>query len=221
MYIDFHTHYCNEDANVLAIENITFFRDKINSINPQKFYSVGIHPWYIRDDFSISEQMKQVKELAINLNILCIGETGLDKIRGAEWSLQLEVFKKHIELSEMLGKPLVIHCVKAFDVIFQLKKQIKPQQKWIIHGFQGKAVLYKQVIDNGLMVSISKKFFNAEFIEMLDKNSFFLETDDSQNSIVELYQSISLRLGISVQELENIQKLNFSSVFGNPIISHQ
>ena len=220
MYIDFHTHYCNANADVLAVENITLFREQVISINPQKYYSVGIHPWYIRDDLGISEQIKQVEELAKNPNVLCIGETGLDKIRGAEWNLQLEVFRKHIELSEILEKPLVIHCVKAFDVIFQLKKQIKPQQKWIIHGFWGNAVLYKQVIGHGLMISISEKSINAEFTEKLEMNSFFLETDDTQSAIVELYQSISLRLGISVQELENIQKQNFSSVFGNPIISH-
>lgn len=215
MYIDFHTHYCNENADVLAIENVTLFRDQVNSINPQKLYSVGIHPWYIRDDFSISEQMKQVEELAKNPNVLCIGETGLDKIRGAEWNLQLEVFLKHIELSEILKKPLVIHCVKAFDVIFQLKKQMKPKQKWIIHGFQGNTILYKQVIDNGLMASISEKAINAVFIEKLDRNTFFLETDDSQSSIVELYQAIAVKLGLTVPELVDIQKQNLSSVRQN------
>lgn len=55
---------------------------------------------------------------------LAIGEAGLDKLASADILLQKEVLIRQILLSESVGKPLVIHCVKAFNELIELKSGI-------------------------------------------------------------------------------------------------
>ena len=60
---------------------------------------------------------------------ICFGnrEAGLDKLASADILLQKEVLIRQILLSESVGKPLVIHCVKAFNELIELKKRYRPQ----------------------------------------------------------------------------------------------
>ena len=55
-------------------------------------------------------------------SVLAIGEAGLDRLGPADILLQKEVFVRQILLSESVGKPLVIHCVKAFFRHLVLRK---------------------------------------------------------------------------------------------------
>lgn len=40
--------------------------------------------------------------------------------------LQLAVFKEQVKLSEKLGLPLIIHCVKAMEELLGVKKNLAP-----------------------------------------------------------------------------------------------
>ena len=48
--------------------------------------------------------MSYLTEITSNPRIVAIGETGLDKLKGPSFEVQTPVFKKHIEISEKLGK---------------------------------------------------------------------------------------------------------------------
>ena len=41
-------------------------------------------------------------------------------------ALQMAVFEKQILLAEAMGKPLIIHCVKAFNELVELKRKFRP-----------------------------------------------------------------------------------------------
>jgi TatD DNase family protein len=151
----------------------------------EPYCSVGLHPWYINAEWK--SEMDKVHTAAAAENVLFIGETGLDKLRGADSELQEAIFIEHIRISESVGKPLIIHCVKAFDEIIALRKKMRPQQQWIIHGFRGKPQQAQQLLDNGFQLSFGEHF-NADSLTLaFHRRSLWLETDESPHSIEEIY----------------------------------
>ena len=110
---DTHTHHLRHDAWVNRAPG--------DILEPGYTYSVGVHPWDAG-----SFDLRALEEAARHDCVKAIGETGLDTLRGPSLDIQESVFREHVRLSEMFGKPLIIHCVKAFDRLMALKKEIKP-----------------------------------------------------------------------------------------------
>ncbi|MBD5191589.1 MAG: hydrolase TatD [Bacteroidales bacterium] len=152
--------------------------------------SVGIHPWH-----SESADIKQVTEelsgvIERNPRIVAIGETGIDRLRGAEIDKQLALFQVHIELSERLRKPLIIHSVRASDIILQQHKLYHPRQNWAIHGFRGKPVEALQLTGRGIYLSFGEQF-NRESLEAIPMSLILAETDESSLPITQIIQNLS------------------------------
>jgi Mg-dependent DNase len=189
MLVDIHTHKCTETGHS-AIRSLTFdeAENRLSSIE-NAYFSVGIHPWYI-DEFSM-EKIRQLEIWAADSRVLAIGECGLDKHSKAPLETQTEVFKKQICLSEQLQKPLIIHCVGCFNELLEMKKQLQPQQLWIIHGFRGKPELAIQIIKAGCALSYGEHF-NPESVCITPLDKLFVETDESLFSIEEIYSKIAL-----------------------------
>ncbi len=161
------------------------------------WFSCGVHPWYSDD---VQPQLKFLKEIAGDNRIVAIGETGFDKLKGPALSIQQIVFEQQIELSEQLQKPLIIHCVKAWDELLAMKKKHKPHQPWIIHGYRGKPELTHQLLSHGFLFSIGEKF-NADSLQTIPLDRLFCETDESDSNIEEIYNKISETLEIEVESL--------------------
>jgi len=53
-------------------------------------FSCGIHPWYSEDS---DTQMAYLNEIASHPSIVAIGETGLDRLKGPSFDVQIPVFK--------------------------------------------------------------------------------------------------------------------------------
>jgi TatD DNase family protein len=173
------------------------------------FFSVGAHPWF-------SSYNVQIDRLAQLPNCLAIGESGLDRVKGLSFDEQLKSFEAQVQLAERIEKPLIIHCVKAFDEILRLKKKWKPNQPWIIHGYQKNSNLAKQLIDAGCYLSIGVGVKNEsvkEMVKAIPTERLFLETDDSNVSIADVYDLIAKTLNISSGNLENIILRNFEIAF--------
>ena len=99
-----------------------------------------------------------------------------------------------------MRKPLIIHCVKAFDSIIALHKEYRPQQAWIIHGFRGKPQLAEQLTRAGLSLSLGEHF-NEESARIILAEKLFIESDESKVPIEEIYARIAKARGCSVEEL--------------------
>lgn len=171
-------------------------------------FSCGIHPWYSDDSES---QMKYLSELATHPRILAIGETGLDKIKGPSFDVQIPVFKRHIELSEQLKKPLIIHAVKAWEQLYHIRKNSKPTQPWIIHGFRGNPQVTQQMAKAGFMFSLGNRF-NVDSLEFMPKESLFCETDEEEIDIKEVYEQVAVALNQDVEDFaaqvaENVHRI--------------
>lgn len=214
--LDIHTHHAPDNTNH-AIENIVLNDNKRNavSLQPNHYYSVGYHPWYITPDGQ--EDWKRLTEIASKPNVLAIGEAGLDKLANTSLSTQEVVFRKQIQLAEELRKPLIIHSVRTLNTMVQLKKELKPAAPWIIHGFRGKKEMAKELIKHGFYLSFGEKYHKEALLSTPIEKMFF-ETDESKEPIHHIYEQAARILSISTNELidkiqQNIHNLIISPLF--------
>lgn len=182
--LDLHTHH---RENPEAIVNLT----PCEPVPSEGWYSVGIHPWEAHR-FS-PEWEAWLREAATAPNVAAIGEAGIDRFRGeATIKEQERVFLLQAELAESLGKPLIIHCVRAWEETLRLHRLLHPvKSRWIIHGFRGKPALARQLTDAGLSLSIGEKF-NPGVIAAVPSSQLFIETDESPLPIAEIASRASL-----------------------------
>jgi len=201
--IDIHTHH----AYIEGIINTSpsAFLPQYNYA-----YSVGIHPWSLANDYS--KEWRRLQEIAVNPQVLAIGEAGLDKMTEANMQLQEDVFRLQILLAEELGKPLIIHSVRTSNEIIKIKKELKPNAPWIIHGFRGNKNIVSQLIAEGFYISFGEKYQN-ESITKVPLDRMFIETDESDKDIHEIYSDIAQTLSIPEKQLYNHIRQNVKEVF--------
>ena len=223
-FINIHTHHIpTHDVDVWTNVNLqqdanTFLQP--NSLDRNKgktTFSVGIHPWYL-DAENYLHQIDKVSLLLKEANCIAIGEAGLDKGIETNWELQKEVFIRQIELSEQHNLPMILHSVKSFHEIIQIKQQLKPQMPWIFHGFNHRKSFYDLLVQNGCVISIGTAILNPKsilntYISAIDLNSIFLETDDSTISIKSVYDQIKFLKSIELESLISILQNNFNKTF--------
>lgn len=153
-------------------------------------YSVGIHPWDTAAPLT-EDVWVQFEQVASNPQVVAIGECGIDLTKGGAMFRQLQVFRRQVEISERLQKPLVIHCVKGADIIMGLKRDLNPKQYWVIHGFRGKPELARQLVSKGIFLSFGEKF-NADTVMSMPPGMFLAETDESILTIEEIIGNLSV-----------------------------
>lgn len=182
------------------------------SIRPTEFcpqaghyYSVGVHPWYPQDGES------NWREMLRHPQVRAVGEAGLDKRCNTPWQKQLALFREQIEVSEMLGKPLIIHLVGATDELLALRRTLQPRQAWVIHGFRGKAPLAESYLRHGLYLSFGSRF-QPEALLAVPLDRLLLETDESTEPIGEIYDRVARLRGISAATLTAATQANFGRI---------
>lgn len=208
MWIDLHTHQSNSKENVLAIVN-QFPEDK----PPQnKYFSIGIHPWYIENDWQ--NQFDLVIQKSQSTHCLAIGECGLDKLSNVQIEQQKEVLIAHIQLAESLKKPMIIHCVRAYQELVQIKQKLEVKTPMIIHGFSKNKKLAQQLLQQGFYLSFGKMLMNntntQEAFGDCPNNRMFLETDDANINIQDIYHQAE---NLKKEELKNQLIDNVNRVF--------
>lgn len=202
MILNCHTHTSAPGA-VVNIDPVSVpARDIV--IADDRYYSVGIHPWNV--GCYTPRDVDTLRRLAANPRVVAIGETGLDSVHDTyEWVTrgnaleivqahpdiagQIELLKLHIDLSETLGKPLILHVVKRYPEIQKLRIKLKPAQPWIIHGFRGKPGLARDLLKWGFYLSYGERF-NPLSVEATPPERMLAETDDSTLPIQEIIASL-------------------------------
>ncbi|MCG8749824.1 TatD family hydrolase [Tenacibaculum finnmarkense] len=209
IFINIHTH-TNSD------ENFSILNCYPNSTDFNTPFSIGIHPWFINKN-TIEDELIFIKKKLLHKNCYAIGECGLDRLSEVNYTLQIAVFKEQINLSEEFKKPLIIHCVRSFQEIIQIKKELKPRQKWLIHGFHKNNQIATDLIKNGCFLSFGKALLYSEklqevfFTIPLDK--IFLETDDAKIDIATVYEKASRIKNTSVKKIQENIHQNFNTLF--------
>ena len=176
--MDIHTH------NLLAPAGEAIINLPLDAVRkPEDFlfregalYSVGMHPWWTSEVGDVDALWENIKMLAHHPQVVAVGECGFDRLRG-DMEVQKLVFPWHVSLSESLGKPMILHCVRAFDILLASKKELRPRQRWTVHGFRGCPSLARQLLDAGFDLSFGKQY-NDESFRLTPQDRRHVETDE-------------------------------------------
>lgn len=211
-YINLHTHSFSNDASFLEIVNQYpwEFDDEI----PQ--YSIGIHPWHInkirlKSDLKCIEQKLSLKEC------FALGECGLDKRNAMSLNEQIDVFQQQLDLVQKTEKPVILHCVAAYQEVIAIKNEMNIQNPMIIHGFSKNIQVAKSLLDNGFYLSFGRYLLsNAELSSVFNyvpNDRIFLETDTIKETIVDVYKEASTIKNIEIENLKAVINSNFDRIF--------
>lgn len=150
---DVHTHDPSKAS--YAILNRRFPLESL--LSDAQWQSIGVHPW----DADADINWETFRHIAEDPKVITIGEAGIDLLKGPELSVQKNMFIPQIEISENLEKPLILHVVKAYHYILELRHKLSPKMPWIIHGFRGNPTLGRQLTEAGIYLSLGEKYNQA------------------------------------------------------------
>ncbi len=213
MLLDIHTHNMTQGAVV----SVKSFSGSFEIIPNNIFFSAGLHPWFLQRE-TAAEQLSELESLMSNENMIAVGECGLDKACATDFDLQMQIFTAQIELTKKYQKPLIIHCVRAFDEVMQLLEQEQCNQPVIFHGFNKSIELAKRIIAKNYFLSFGKDLLKtrlAQVFQSLPVDCFLLETDNADMSIEEIYTMAARLRNQTFYELEEQVMQNAKSVFHN------
>lgn len=208
IFFDFHHHNPQKNDGIYNLN--------LGEMIPEKYFSVGIHPKDIDENWE--NNLEKIKEISLHQNCLAIGECGLDGLITVKENLQQTVFEKQILWANEIKKPVIIHCVKRFSQLIFFQKIAKVPL--IIHGFNKKKSIADEMLRHGFYLSFGKSVLYNLSLQTIFKNlpleKIFLETDDTDFEISELYQKAAEIKKISVEKLqekmcENLETLNIKA----------
>jgi TatD DNase family protein len=212
-YIDIHVHGGSPASGIFILESLMAHEEKLPVDISGVGYTFGIHPWFLNEE-NHKQLISSVENAVIQPEIIAIGEAGFDRLRGPSPELQRRVFEEQIIISEKILKPVVIHCVRAWDELLAVHKKIKPKMPWLIHGFRGNVELADQLLTKGMFLSFWFEFVlrpeSRNLLRHLPADRIFLETDGADVDIRSIYNKVSTDLDISVDELKSIILKNFN-----------
>ena len=178
--------------------------------------SLGIHPWYVDADFD--NQLAKLEQYATLPNVVAIGECGLDKLTATPWHLQERTFRQQIQLANTLHKPLIIHCVRAYDEVLQILQQEQVQVPVVFHGFNKNVQIAQRILAQGYYLSFGAALLNDQSpaimaIQVCPEDRFFLETDDADIAIGQIYEKVADIRKTDLDALILQLHKNFQAVF--------
>ena len=211
-FINLHTHQFSNLSDVIEVVNQ--YPWEFDASIPK--YSIGIHPWYL-DENRLEFDLHSISEKLKLPSCLALGECGLDKRIEIPLDLQFSVFKKQLEIVKQTNKPIVLHCVAAYDEVIAIKKEMKIENPMIIHGFSKNEQVAQSLLKNGFYLSFGKYLLRNPDLEKVftfaPENQILLETDTIEESIYQVYEKAASIKGISVEEMKTIVFTNFSRIF--------
>jgi TatD DNase family protein len=182
------------------------------------YFSVGMHPWYLKSAEKVHATFDLLRSMASSPECIAIGEAGLDKLCHTPWELQVSAFRNQIHLSEQIAKPLIIHCVKSYNEILVIRKEMNASQPWIFHAFNSSAEMAYQIIESGCFLSFGHLLLKSRskamnVIKSIQANKFFIETDDADLGIEEVYNKAAGLRNADIEMLKEQQIKNFKTIF--------
>lgn len=207
LFLNIHSHRSRqpEERNVLSLDA----RNLKQKHPAYSYLSCGIHPWFITTRWK--EQLMAMESVWLQPSTLLIGECGLDPNSSVPMPLQEEVFISQATWAVSHQMPMIIHCVKTFDRLIALYRHFRPNAPWIIHGFRGKPQQLKSLLGIGFLVSFGERF-NPDTVAACPYDRFFLETDNSDTPITQIYQQIASVKQTDTERLKTEQAENLKQI---------
>lgn len=210
MLKDIHTHRFTDSAPEDVLLSCPVLKKEIPA--EAVYLSAEIHPWHLTAE-NLSCQIERMENMLSDSRVLALGEVGLDKLTECPYPIQIKAFEEIVSISEAYGKPLIIHCVKSVDELIAIRKKMRPALPWIMHGFRGKPQQADSLLRHGFYLSFGEHY-NSQVMKEIPIERLFLETDESNVPIDELYNRAAAIRHISAEELKLAVLHNVNNVFG-------
>lgn len=168
----------------------------------KKLLCIGLHPWY-------SER----QSVDLSGDFFAVGEIGLDFSTQIDRELQLSLFRKQLDFALKAEKPVIIHCVSAYNEVLATLRDI-PLKRVVFHSFSGSEQLAKSIVKRGYFISFSPlslqspKSINA--LRSIPLEMVFFETDGKDIPIEQVYKTATEILGLDIEELKQIINSNWN-----------
>jgi TatD DNase family protein len=169
------------------------------------YYSVGFHPYNV-GLVEEEDTLNKVRLSTENLNVFAIGEIGLDKSIDAPPDVQMRIFERQVEIAEFADLPVILHVVRAFNEMVEFMKAHNPSVPMIIHGYNGSREMAEELVKAGFLISFGEAIArdHSKIVEALlsvPVEKLFLETDEGDLDIREIYHSAAELKGLSMDQL--------------------
>ncbi len=164
-----------------GFKNILKIVENYNSV----YGTYGIHPHEAKKHKEIKSDYI-VEKVNKNKKIIGIGESGLDfYYNHSEKKDQISSFLEHIDASQKVNLPLIVHTRSAEDDTLEILKKAKQKKdlKILIHCFTGTKEFAFKLLDIGAYISASgvvtfkKSKELAETFRKIPTNRILVETD--------------------------------------------
>lgn len=172
--------------------------------------TAGVHPWdaATQDAATLGQRLGGAQ---------AVGETGLDFVRGADRAAQLSALRTQLRLARERGLPVVLHCVRAFEPLMRELAASEPRAV-IFHGFIGSPEQARRAFARGYYLSFGERSLASRracaALRAVPLDRLFLETDESELSIAEIYARAAAVRGTTVGELQRATLENYERIFG-------
>lgn len=155
-------------------------------------YTFGVHPQFVNkiNQNTIKEYLTFLESLCKNqseVKLSAVGEIGYDFYTDEyknQKNLQEEIFYQQVEIALKYNKPVVIHCRKANEKIFEAARILKKLPAVLFHSYMG---TYKEALsiiskDINAYFSFGKQILNnnkkvVDCVSNLPLSRLLLETD--------------------------------------------
>jgi len=214
-----------------SFKNILEIVENYNSV----YGTYGIHPHEAKKHKTIKSSYI-VEKVKKNKKIIGIGESGLDfYYNHSEKKDQISSFLEHIDASQKLNLPLIVHTRSAEDDTLEILKKAtqKKDLKILIHCFTGTKEFAFKLLDIGAYISASgvvtfkKSKELAETFKEIPANRILVETDspylapeplrgkpNEPSYITHTVRFLSELRNVSYEKFSDSTTENFFNLFG-------
>ncbi|HEU0034270.1 MAG TPA: TatD family hydrolase [Kofleriaceae bacterium] len=194
-------------------------------------HAVGVHPQIVED--LASDELADLEDRLLDAgrDAVAIGECGLDRGCGA-YDEQQRIFRIHVRVARTLGKPLVIHVLRAHDDAPRILKEERCAGG-VLHSYSGGADLVPVYRELGLAFSFAGPvtYANArrpvEAARAVPAELLLAETDAPDQApaahrgsrsepafVADVIAGLARARGIAVDEAAALTTANARRVFG-------
>ena len=195
----------------------------------QVFCSSGIHPHDTKD--APQNYIEKIYNLMSNVNMIAIGEIGLDYFRNiSDSNIQKKRLREQLKIALAIDKPVIIHNREADEDMINILTEF-PEVSGVAHCFSSNLDMANQFLELGYYISFSGNltFKNSHLPSVakeLPLDRLLVETDSPFLSPVPfrgkpneparvryVAEKLAEIHNISLEEMANITSENASKIF--------
>lgn len=199
--------------------------------------ALGIHPQIVPDltpDEDITEDALVRAIEAAGVAAVAVGECGLDAATG-DMTRQEEILRVHIRAARAVGKPLVIHVLRAHDLAPRILREERAHEVGgVLHSYSGGEQLVSVYRDLGMYFSFAGPitYPNArrpvEAARVIPAELLLAETDAPDQApaahrgsrsepafVVDVIAGLAAARGVSAGEMATVTTANARRLFGD------